>query len=91
MKYDSNTIPLSRLPEGELATIVSIRLDPEIIGRFMGMGLFAGSRIRILVRGRTSQKPILLSVGDTRIALGEEYAKRILVEPFCSSLVMSDI
>ncbi|MDO5579583.1 MAG: FeoA family protein [Planctomycetia bacterium] len=91
MNYDSHSVPLSELPEGKLATIVSIRLDPEIIGRFMGMGLFAGSRIRILVRGRTSQKPILLSVGDTRIALGEEYAKRILVEPDCFQTAASSI
>ncbi len=73
------SIPLSELPLGMSGTIVSLNLDSETVGRFMGMGLFPGSHVKVMVKSR-SDKPLLISVGDTRIAMGKEYARYIFVE-----------
>ncbi|MDO4586191.1 MAG: FeoA family protein [Planctomycetia bacterium] len=79
---------LTNLSVGEKATIVSIHTGIEMIGQLMGMGLFIGTRIEILQTGR-SHKPVLLSVEDSRIVLGQELANLIQVER--DSTVLSSI
>ncbi|MDR2438748.1 MAG: ferrous iron transport protein A [Planctomycetaceae bacterium] len=76
---------LSHFSEGQSGTIVDLILEPELQGRLMGMGLFAGTRFRVLQGGNSSKtkssaRPILLAIGDTRIALGQSVASKILVE-----------
>lgn len=71
---------LIRFPHGESGTIVDMNTDPELQGRLMGMGLFVGTRFRLLQGGDSCYKPLLLAVGETRIALGPEIAETILVE-----------
>ena len=72
---------LADLPIGARATILSLKLGSDTIGQFMGMGLFAGSCVEVLQKGFSRKKPILIGVDDTRIAMGWEYAERIVVEP----------
>ena len=71
---------LSLFPQGSGGTIVDMTTEPELQGRLMGMGLFIGTRFQLLQGGGDSSKPLLLAIGDTRIALGPEIAKTILVE-----------
>ena len=71
---------LSRFPTGASGTIVDMNTESELQGRLMGMGLFVGTRFQLLQGGAGSQKPLLLAVGETRIALGPEIADTILVE-----------
>jgi ferrous iron transport protein A len=74
---------LSHFSQGESGTIVDLTVEPELQGRLMGMGLFVGTRFRVLQGGTTtsaSTRPILLAIGDTRIALGQSIASKILVE-----------
>jgi Fe2+ transport system protein FeoA len=71
---------LNKFPCGSYGTIVEIMAEPELHGRLMGMGLFTGTRFRLLQGGRESKLPLLLAVGDTRIAFGPEIAKTVLVE-----------
>ena len=71
---------LQNFPTGGVGTIVDINTENALQGRLMGMGLFAGSRFRLLQGGNASRKPLLLAVGDTRIALGSELGHCILVE-----------
>lgn len=73
-------IPLSSLTGGTSATVLSVRTGTDIVGQLMGMGLFAGSKVSILQKGLTDQKPILVAVGDTRIAISHQYANLIFVE-----------
>ncbi|MDR3234642.1 MAG: ferrous iron transport protein A [Planctomycetaceae bacterium] len=65
---------------GSYGTIVEITAEPELQGRLMGMGLFVGTRFQLLQGGRQSRLPLILAVGDTRIAIGPEIAKTLLVE-----------
>ena len=72
---------LLNFPTGGLGTIVDINTENELQGRLMGMGLFVGAKFRLIQGGNASPKPLLLAVGDTRIALGAELGRCILVEP----------
>lgn len=71
---------LIRFFQGDSGTIVDMNTDPELQGRLMGMGLFIGTKFKLLQGGDSSRIPILLAVGETRIALGPEIAETILVE-----------
>jgi Fe2+ transport system protein FeoA len=73
-------IYLSEFPQGESGTIVDMMTDAELQGRLMGMGMFIGTQFKLLQGGLASNKPLLLAIGETRIALGTEIAKTILVE-----------
>ena len=72
---------LANFPPGAAGTVVDINTETELQGRLMGMGLFVGVRFRLLQGGNGSHKPLLLAIGDTRIALGCELGRCILVEP----------
>ena len=76
----SQTDYLLRFPTCANGVIVDMNAEPELLGRLMGMGLFAGTRFRLLQGGNSQRKPLLLAVGETRIALGPEIAETILVE-----------
>jgi Fe2+ transport system protein FeoA len=71
---------LNHFSQGESGTVVDLIVDPELQGRLMGMGLFVGTRFHILQKGKTSTQPMLLAIGETRIALGPSIASNILVE-----------
>ena len=71
---------LHNFPTGRIGTIVDINTENDLQGRLMGLGLFVGSRFRLIQGGNASCKPLLLAVGDTRIALGHELGCCILVE-----------
>jgi Fe2+ transport system protein FeoA len=76
---------LSHFSQGQSGTVVDLILEPELQGRLMGMGLFVGTRFRVLQSGNSSKtksstQPMLLAIGDTRIALGRSITSKILVE-----------
>lgn len=70
---------LSQFSKGQTGTVVDMALEPELQGRLMGMGLFIGTKFKLL-RGGNSFYPLFLAVGETRISLGNEIAKDILAE-----------
>ena len=70
---------LCDLTPGSSATILSVRCGPELTGQMMGMGLMVGTEVTLLQGG--AEKPYLVSVGETRIAMGRELAGLIWVEP----------
>jgi Fe2+ transport system protein FeoA len=71
---------LLHFPTGSVGTVVAINTDNDLQGRLMGLGLFVGARFRLIQGGNASRKPLLLAVSDTRIALGSELGRCILVE-----------
>lgn len=71
---------ISHIPAGKEATIVSIDTEWDLQGRLMGMGLFVGTKVGILRGGEAMSGPLLLGVGNTRIALGRDVAEKILVD-----------
>jgi len=73
--------PLSRFPNGLHGTVVDITADAELQGRLMGMGLFIGTRFQLLRSGAAALHiPLLLAIGETRIAVDHKIADTILVE-----------
>ena len=70
---------LGTLGVSEPATVIGLNTSTDLHGRLMGMGLTIGARIEVLQKGRF--KPLLIGVGESRIAMGRDIADMVLVEP----------
>jgi ferrous iron transport protein A len=71
-------VSLAELPTGACAVVRVLRGGRELTGRLTALGLVQGSRLEVLQnRGRGA---ILISVRDSRIALGRGEAAKIWVE-----------
>jgi len=70
-------MPLTMLPPGQVGRIVQIHAGQRLKQRLMGMGLAPGNTVRVL---RDNGGPLLLAVGESRIALGRGMAHKILVQ-----------
>lgn len=83
---EATGVSLTSLHKGDESTVVDIvskntlGLDDMLENRLAGMGLLPGSHFSVLRKGNSPSRPILLAVGETRIAIGSEIAERILVE-----------
>ncbi len=74
----SHLSPLADLPLGASARLAEIRGGHKLARRLLGLGLRVGSRITVLHhRGRG----VVLSYGDTRVALGGGIVEKLWVEP----------
>jgi len=71
--------PLALADEGVWLKVVGLRPGRNVQHRLIELGLTVGSRICILQRGGSC--PMLIGVGDSRLALGHGLAGKILVEP----------
>lgn len=71
---------LDALATSESATVVGLNTSNDLQGRLTGMGLTVGAKVEILQGGHSRFKPLLIGVGESRIALGHDIAKMILVE-----------
>jgi len=71
--------PLSLAPVGELLTVVDVRAGKRLRQRLADLGLKPGSVIKVVQR--LGQGPMILSVEDTRLALGRGASHKILVQP----------
>lgn len=69
---------LETLPCGEAARIESLRVDPELQGRFGALGLEAGRWVQVLRRAGLGG-PLHVRVGSTEIILRRQEAACILV------------
>jgi Fe2+ transport system protein FeoA len=71
--------PLALADEGVWLKVVGLRPGRNVQHRLIELGLKVGSRICILQRGGSC--PMLIGVGDSRLALGHGLAGKIMVEP----------
>ena len=62
------------------ATVVELNASNDLQGRLMGMGLTIGAKVEILHGGYGRFEPLVVGVGESRIAIGRDVAKMILVE-----------
>jgi len=72
------TVSLDQLPQGATAVVRNLRGGGELVNRLAAMGLTEGTQLAVLQN--TGRGPMLVSVRDTRIALGRGEAMRVLVE-----------
>jgi len=70
-------IPLAFLGEGEVGRVVEIRAGRGLTRRLLAMGIAPGMKVRVLKS--SGPGPILIEVGQTRIALGRGVAMKVLV------------
>jgi len=75
-KMSKEPIPLIALRENETGIINAVSGGKALTSRLAGMGIVPNAKIRVR---RSRGGPIIVEVADTRVALGEGEASRILV------------
>jgi ferrous iron transport protein A len=70
---------LADLPKGTTAIFIAIQSGREAAGRLSSLGFTPGARISILQN--YGHGPLVVSVRGSRVALGREEARRILIQP----------
>lgn len=73
-------LPLSELPTGTVARVVTLDVSQEYRRRMAGLGLRPGVAI-LVIRRSPLQGPLQVRAGHTDIILRRGDAARILVEP----------
>jgi len=71
---------LDSLNMSDYATVVELNASNELQNRLISMGLTIGARVEIMHGGHGRFKPLVVGVGESRIAIGRDIAKMILVE-----------
>jgi len=74
----SPALSLDQLPKGATAVVRQLRGGGVLVNRLAAMGLTEGAQLGVLQN--TGHGPMLVSVRDTRIALGRGEASKVLVE-----------
>jgi ferrous iron transport protein B len=72
----TNPTPISQLQEGDQGIIHSIEGGSSLISRLAGMGIVANAKFKIV---QVSGGLVIVQVADTRIALGQGEAAKIMV------------
>ena len=74
---EAATCPLSHVEAGTVVCIKQLTAQPDVIGRLREMGLGEQQRIRLVSR----HPSLICQVCNARVALSQDLAKAILVEP----------
>lgn len=72
-------LPLGRLPAGQRAVVVRLLGGRGLQNRLATLGLTIGAEVTLIQN--YGHGPLLLTVRDTRLALGRGEANHILVRP----------
>jgi len=73
----TNPIPITQLQEGDQGIIHSIEGDSSLTSRLAGMGIATNAKFKIV---QVSGGLVIVQVADTRIALGQIEAAKIMVD-----------
>jgi ferrous iron transport protein A len=71
--------PLSLAPAGEPVTIIDVRAGQRLRHRLADLGLIPGTVVKVVQS--LGHGPVILAVGDSRLALGRGASHKVLVEP----------
>lgn len=71
--------PLSLAPAGEPMTIVDVRAGRRLRHRLSDLGLVPGTVVEVVQS--LGHGPLILALGDARLALGRGASHKVLVEP----------
>jgi ferrous iron transport protein A len=71
--------PLSLAPTGEPVAIVDVRAGARLRQRLTEMGLVPGIVVEVVQS--LGHGPVIVALGDTRLALGRGASHKVLVEP----------
>lgn len=68
---------LDKVPEGKVATLISIEAGKGLLSRLLNMGFIPGSKIKVLVNN--GKGVLVVSVHDTEISISRGIAQKLLV------------
>ena len=74
---EAETCPLSTVAAGTTVCIKQLAVQPDVVNRLREMGMGEEQRIRLISR----HPSLICQVCNARVALSQELAKAILVEP----------
>jgi ferrous iron transport protein A len=74
----AQTQPLSELASGETAFFIQVSAGKEAAGRLTSLGFTPGAQI--LMTQNFGRGPLLVTIRGTRVALGREEARKILIQ-----------
>jgi len=77
LNHAPGAFPLSMLGPGERARLLSVNAGENLTSRLNAMGLTPGIEVTVI---QDAGGPLLLSVRDSRLAVGRGMAQKILVE-----------
>jgi len=72
-----NMCPLSFVESGKEVIVVDISAGRNFIGRLARMGIYLGSKIRVISNNISG--PMIIGIGDKRIGLGRGMCNKIIV------------
>jgi Fe2+ transport system protein FeoA len=73
----ADVCPLSFIEPGREVRVVDIRAGRTLAGRLARMGIYLGSRIRVI--SNSISGPMIIGIGDKRIGLGRGKCNKIIV------------
>ncbi len=73
----AHALPLSMVAQGERVRLLKVNAGDGLIGRLNALGLTPGVELTVI---QDAGGPLLLSVRDSRLALGRGMAQKIVVE-----------
>ena len=79
MDNKPRVIPLSMLSSGQRGVIVYLTAGRGLHDRLTAMGLGLGSKVEVIYRGAPG--PFLVAIKETRLAIGQGIAHKIMVNP----------
>ena len=78
MTISAKPMPLSNLPAGEHACVVAIGLGRGLSARLTTLGFTPGAELTMIQN--FGHGPLVVTIRDTRIALGRREAQSILIQ-----------
>jgi len=78
---EAATCPLSHVEAGTVVCIKQLTAQPDVIDRLREMGLGEQQRVRLVSR----HPSLICQVCNARVALSQDLAKAIMVEPLSKS------
>ncbi len=74
---NNHSLPLSLAPIGQAVKLISIRAGAQLTHRLTEMGLTPGVELKVM---QNTGGPLVVSVRDSRLALGRGMAHKMRVE-----------
>ena len=78
MQYTDNYMPLCCAPEGQICKVCTINGGCGLKSRLCAMGINSYSEIEVLKS--EGHGPVIVGINETRLALGQNMASKIIVE-----------
>ncbi|WP_449244930.1 FeoA family protein [Desulfobacca acetoxidans] len=72
--------PLTLVPVGQRVHLVTVQAGCGLQGHLLAMGLIPGIEVEVIHKAPADHGPILVRIGNSRLALGWCMAQKIYVE-----------